>query len=60
MWVLSRNCKNCWIVREKECRNQVVRGFELRGAATTTRLEGLVVWGVVSCLGVGVVVGMND
>ncbi len=40
--------------------NLVVSGFEFRGAMTTTRLGVLVVLGVLSCLEVGIVVGMKD
>ena len=38
----------------------VVRRICRREAPTTTRSEVLVVWTVVSCLGVGIAVGMID
>ena len=53
-------CKNWRIESQKDSIEMVVRGFEFRGAATTTRSEVLVVEDVVSCLGDVTYVGRVD
>ncbi len=58
--VLIEYCNNVGLEGEKDRKKQVVTGFWFREGPTTTRLEGLVVRNVVSCLGVNLVVGMED
>ena len=57
---LSKMCKEFGIRDEKECGNIVVERKTIRGGLCPSRLGGLVVRPVRSCLGRRTRVGMND
>ena len=58
--VLGNNCRNLKLRDEKDSMKQVVKIFSSRGGPTTTRLEGLVVRTLGSCLRVLRSMGINE